>query len=102
MFARAALHRLKSRYGSHPEWKAWWDGLLANQSVEFFRDERNWILKEGPPRIGQIVRLGGPRPELAQELYHYEEIGITATSTVERHLDELAKLISEAEVRFVE
>jgi len=102
IFARAGLHRLKSRYDGHPRWKAWWNGLRANQSVEFFRNERNWILKEGSPKVGQIVRLGGPSPELAQELYYYEEPGITATATVERHLDELTKLVSDAEFRFAE
>jgi hypothetical protein len=39
-------------------------------------------------------------PELAEEHYYYEEPGITATSTVERHLDELSTLVSDAGASF--
>ena len=60
VFARAAIHRAQSQFKHHPDWKPWWEALATNPSVEFFRNERNWILKVASPKIGQIVRLGGP------------------------------------------
>ena len=44
IFARAAIHRIKTKYEKHPNWKAWWDGLFSYPSIIFFMDERNWIL----------------------------------------------------------
>ncbi len=52
IFARAAIHRAKAQFEGQPNWKAWWNSLLENDSVEFFRNERDWILKEAPLKIG--------------------------------------------------
>src|SRR5262245_56415867 len=57
IFGRAAIHRFKSAHDKHPAWKGWWDSLLNEPAVVFFRDERNWILKQGPPRIGQKLTM---------------------------------------------
>ena len=73
---------------------------MENDSVEFFRNERDWILKEAPPKIGQVVRLGGRPAERATELYYFEKPEIPAVETVERHLKELHQIISDAEHRF--
>lgn len=100
MFARAVLHRLQSEYSKHPKWKSWWDGLLSNTAVSFFRDERNWILKEGPPKVGQVIRLGHSS-DLAADLYYYESPDIPATDTIKLHLDEMEKLVLDAQSRFV-
>lgn len=100
VFARAALHRLQSENSQHPNWKSWWDPLFSNTAVTFFREERNWILKEGPPRIGQVIPLGRSS-DLAADLYYYESPGIRATDTVKRHLDEIEKLLLDAQSRFV-
>ena len=100
VFSRAALHRLKSAYEKHPDWKQWWDSLLSNPSVKFFRDARNWILKNASPKIGQIVRLGEPKASYASELYYYENPKTPATLTVEGHLDNLETIVREAESRF--
>ena len=80
VFARTAIHRLKSQFESNREWKVWWDGLLADPSLQFIRDERDWILKEAPPRIGQVA-YGGRQPEDAAAFYYYEH-RTPATETV--------------------
>ena len=100
IFARAALHRLQSEYEKHPSWKNWWSSLLSDSAVQFFRDERNYILKEGPPKIGQIVRLGGEIPCTATELYYIENPEVPAVVTVERHLASIKNLILQAQSLF--
>ncbi len=100
VFARAAMHRLQSEYSKHPKWKNWWDGLLLNATVSFFRDERNWILKEGSAKVGQVIRLG-ETSDLAADLYYYESPDIRATDTVKRNLDEIEKVVWDAQNRFV-
>ncbi len=65
VFARAAVHRLKTKYERHPDWKDWWDSLRGDPAVEFFRTERDWILKEAPPKIGQkafVASAGSTQP----------------------------------------
>jgi len=80
--------------------KAWWDSLRDNPAIEFFCVERDFILKEGPPKVGQTVRLGGPTPLKAEELYYYEDLTVPATITVERHLNSIEKIVTDAENRF--
>jgi hypothetical protein len=105
VFARAVLHRLQSRHRKHPQWKSWWDSL-SNPAVEFFRIQRDWILKDAPPKIGQRVfapTVGGPEayvPIAASEFYYFESPDIPATVTVERHLAALEVLVADAEARF--
>lgn len=109
VFARAAIHRLKSKHLRHPNWLPIWDSWTQQPAVEFFRKERNWILKEGPPKIGQKVfapfigRTSDESetafvPATAAELYYFEEPDTPATVTVERYLASLSTLISDAEV----
>ena len=110
VFARAAMHRFQARYRKHPNWKAWWDSLLDNPSVTFVREERDWILKEAPPNVGQKIFMPsiGPsaaeipayRPYRASEFYYFETPDVEATATVEAHLIELEKLLIDAEERF--
>jgi hypothetical protein len=100
IFSRTALHRFKTKHKRHPNWKAWWDSLKTNSAVEFFRKERDWILKEGPPKIGQIIRVGGPSTPMATEYYYYENPQTPATDTVEKHLNDFETLLREAEPRF--
>ena len=102
VFARAAMHRFQARYRKHQNWTVWWDSLLDNPSVTFLREERDWILKEAPPKVGQKIFMpsigpGGadipvPRPSRAAEFYYFETPDVEATSTVETHLIALAKL----------
>ncbi len=109
VFARAAVHRFQSKHKKHPQWKSWWNALLKDASVNFFRAERDWILKEGAPKIGQKVfgAFIGPGeessegyvPARATEFYYFEDPDIPATETVRRHLDALAKLLADAEPR---
>jgi hypothetical protein len=110
VFARAAMHRLQARYRKHQNWKVWWDSLLNNQSVTFLREERDWILKEAPPKVGQKIFMPSigpsgadiptPRPSRASEFYYFETPDVEATSTVETHLIALERLLIDAEERF--
>lgn len=100
IFGRAALHRLQSQYKHRSNWKPWWDGLLSNPAVGFFRDERNWILKKGPPKVGQIIRAGRPPAPMAAELHYYENSQTPATDTVEKHLNAVEALFMEAQSHF--
>jgi DNA-directed RNA polymerase specialized sigma24 family protein len=107
VFVRAAVHRTQSRYRRHRDWKAWWDSILSNNAVQFFRRERDWILKEASPRIGQILFAGTANAsesryetKLAEEFYYFEDPSTSATITVEKHLAELELLLTEAESRF--
>jgi hypothetical protein len=108
VFSRAAIHRLQAsalRKGrGNPsfkaEWKKYWDAMLEEPAIPFFRDERNFIMKQGPPKVGQIVRLGGAAPQKMEELYYYESPDIPATDTIERHLNSVEKMVRDAESRF--
>jgi hypothetical protein len=55
IYARTAVHRFKSLHEKHAKWKPWWDGLGSDPAVNFFRVERDWILKEASPKIHQKV-----------------------------------------------
>ncbi len=107
VFARAAVHRLKSQNEGHAHWKAWWDGLRGNPEVEFFRTERDWILKEAPPKLGQkiftaSVGIEAPSysPARAAELYYFDDPKVPATVTIERHLNDLEERMADGERRF--
>lgn len=84
VFARTAIHRLRTQFHRHPEWKPWFESLLGDASVMFFRRERDHILKTGPPKVGQII---GGAPQRAAEMYYYETSDIPATVTIRRHVD---------------
>lgn len=114
VFARASMHRLQRRHRDHPNWKAWWANLGTNASVQFFRTQRDWLLKEAPPKIGQrafvrslVVGAGrsseplGYEPTKAAEFYFFDEPDTLATDTVERHLAELERLFKEANALFL-
>lgn len=99
IFGRTALHRVQSEHDKHPKWKAWWNRLLTNDAVSFFRQERDWILKEGPPKVGQVIRIGQPMEAVA-DLYYYEDPNIRAATTVAQHLNAVEHLIVEAQSLF--
>ena len=107
VFGRVAIHRVhaaaKNKAQGDPDMtagvQAWLDSLRGNPAIEFFRVERNFILKAGPPKLGQIVRLGGPAPLKAEELY-YEDPAVPATVTAERYLDGVEKIVTDVENRF--
>lgn len=108
VFARAALHRVQAKHRGHPKWQAWWSSLENNPSVNFFRMQRDWLLKEAPPRVGQRVFLasigsGGPSnpPSKADEFYFFEPDAKSATETLDRHLQEVNRLLNDAEETFV-
>jgi hypothetical protein len=116
VFARTALHRFQKKHRAHAAWKGWWNSLAGDPAVEFFRHERDWILKEGPTKVGQRVWIAGVvgrtpggesvpeggayQPELASEFYYYDQDPtIPATATVETHLSALEALLEDAEKR---
>jgi thioesterase domain-containing protein len=98
VFARAALHRLKSEFESHSSWKAWFAQLKGNPSVEFFREHRDFLLKEASPKVGQIISFN-PVATAAQ-LYYFEDPSVTATATVRKHLQSYAKTLQDSEACF--
>lgn len=108
IYGRVAVHRLrrdallkaKADPRLKPEVNAWWNSLLKEPAIHFFRIERDFIAKVGPPKVGQIVRLGGPEPEKMEELYYYENPDIPATKTIERHLRSVERIVADAEERF--
>lgn len=132
VFGRTALLRLKSQYGKgpgkHPDWGTWWKRLLKDQSVVFFQEERNFILKEGPAKLNQIISVPPLRLDLlmednnpdptgfrghiateaddlnsltrAADLYYFENEQPPATATVRRHLERTTQLLADAEARF--
>lgn len=98
VFSRAALHRLKSEFESHSSWRVWFAQLRGNPSVEFFREHRDFLLKEASPKVGQIISFN-PVTTAAQ-LYYFEAPSVTATATVRRHLDSYAKILLDGEACF--
>ncbi len=101
VFGRTALLRLKEKYEKHTKWKAWWGELLANPSGRFFKTERNWIVHEAPPKVGQVIGGAAQASNRAADLYYYESPNVRATDTVRRHLDEMERVELQALSYFV-
>lgn len=108
VFARAALHRMQKKYERHSKWQAWWDSLKGNTSVEFFRTQRNLILKETSLKAGQKIfpeSVGSIEPSYspwgAAELYYLYDPDVPATSTIEGHLNNLEELLAQGERHFI-
>lgn len=99
VFGRTAMHRLLPLFGAHPGWKTWFGKYLGNASVQFFKVERDYLLKEGPTKVGQVIRAG-KRTERAEEHYYFESPGIPATDTIEHHLDHVAGIVAAAHQEF--
>lgn len=104
IFARAAVHRMKTKYEGHPKWRAMWDSWAQQRAIQFFCEERDWILNQAPPKLGQKIfaaSIGSSEPTAvpssAAELYYYDDPEIPATATVEGHLASLEILLIEAE-----
>ncbi len=110
IFGRVAIHRVhaaaKHKAQANPslgeEVKTWWDSLLEDPAVSFFRTERDFILKQGPPKVGQIIKLGLGETAYrkAEERYYFEGPEIPATKSVERHLNSIEEIVVAAEERF--
>ena len=106
IFARSALHRFKTKHEKQSDFKNWWNSLRADPAVEFFRAERDFLLKEAAPKMGQKVyvpSIGGSRscvPTHAKELYYFESPDIPATDTIENHLKDFEQTLRAAEKRF--
>lgn len=100
VFARAALHRAQALHGNHPAWPAWWRSLEKDPAVQFFRVERDWLLKEAPPRVGQIIRFGGSEAARAVDFYYFENPQTPATETIWRHLESFETALINAEQSF--
>jgi hypothetical protein len=108
VFSRSALQRMNKAHSSHPRWKAWWNSLRENPSVVFFWSERDWILHEAPPKLGQrgfAASMGSSSPSYepswASEFYFFTGESLAATETVERNLREIERLVNEGEALVV-
>ena len=99
VFGRAALHRLQSVFNKHHDWKQWFDEFWKDPSVQFLKGERDYLLKEGPAKVGQVIRVG-TRTKRAEEHYYFESPDIPATDTVARHLDRIEQIVVEANNKF--
>lgn len=97
VFGRAAMHRVASRMGKASGGK-WLKSFAGNDPVEFFRKHRDFTMKEGPPKVGQIITFNPI--SRAADLYYFENSSVPATDTVRRHLQALATLVRDAETKF--
>jgi hypothetical protein len=107
VFARAAIHRLKTRYEGHPKWSSWWRSVESDTSITFFRNERNRILKQAAPKFGQTIFLSIDSsgelcsPPLAGDFYYFvNDPDVRASNTVQHNLDALERCLKEAENQF--
>jgi hypothetical protein len=108
IFGRIAIQRLKKsaerkargKPSMKAEVKAWWAYLEDDPAIMFFREERNFIVHEGPPKVGQIIGMGGPVSQKAEAHYYYENSDIPATDTIERHLNAVENIVRDAQERF--
>jgi hypothetical protein len=98
VFARSALHRLKSKYEKHPGWNSWFSQLRGTPSVEFFREHRDFLLKEASVKVGQLATFNPVTR--ATQLYFFEDPSIAATQTVRMHLTSYAQLLADGEASF--
>ncbi len=89
--ARTALHRLHSKYNHHPSWRTWFAQLKGNPAVEFFRENRDYLLKEGPVKIGQVISFN-PITTAAQ-LYFFETPPAPATETLRKYLISYSQIL---------
>lgn len=89
VFAHAALHRIKSEFKSHRSWKAWLNQCKESPSVDFFREHRDFLLKEASSKVGKNISFN--TVSTAAQLYYFEDPSITATATVRNHLQSYAK-----------
>ena len=98
IFARAALHRLKSTFEGVKGWKEWFDTYLEDDAVKYFKNHRDFILKEGPPKIAQII--GSINSVMAKDMYYFEHPKIPATLTIRKHLEKIAQIDQESHEKF--
>jgi hypothetical protein len=107
IFGRIAIQRLRKsadrKARNNPslkaEVKAWWGSLEEDPSIKFFRSERNFIVHEGPLKVGQRIGLDASASEKA-EAYYYESPDIPVTDTIERHLNSVEEIVTDVEGRF--
>lgn len=57
VFARAAILRVKHTHCKKAGFMNWWSSLKNDPSVLFFKNHRDMILKEAPPRVGQKIQV---------------------------------------------
>jgi hypothetical protein len=89
VFGRSAIPwtQRKLEDSNPPGWKEWWESLKDDPSIKFFKYYRDDIVHERPPKVHQIIRMGGSDAGArATELYYFETREIPATDTVRRHL----------------
>lgn len=101
IFARAVAHRVKECK------KEAWDSWKEEPAVRFFREERDFILKENSPKIGQKIYApffvnGGesipPSEKSGPDLFYFKDSNKTAAKEISDNLNELEKLLSAVEL----
>lgn len=99
IFGRTALNRLNTLLKLKQGWRSWFDKQWEDPSVQFFKIERDYLLKEGSTKVGQVIRVG-ENIQHAEDCYYFESIDISATDTVERHLSRIEEIVAEAHRQF--
>ncbi|MBK8674829.1 MAG: hypothetical protein IPN27_00125 [Cellvibrionales bacterium] len=97
IFGRSVMYHLQFRHGKSHHWGNWWNSMAGNPAVEFFRQYRDVVVKEGSPKVGQ--RIGFSPVSSAAELYYFEPAE-AATRTVEKHLATMKEIVKNAENYF--
>ncbi len=104
IFARSSVHRMRLNHENDHRMQDWWESLRGNPDIEFFRTERDWILKHAAPKIGQKVfpasvgsKDASDSPTCATEMYYFGDPRIPATDTVETHLAAIEQHLKNAE-----
>lgn len=99
IFCRAAMHRIQKQYKKRAGWKPWWASLRGDPDLVFIEEHRNWIVKEGPEKFNQVIRPGQP-VQFAADCYHYEAVGVRATTTLRRLVAATERHVQDADARF--
>ncbi len=99
VFSRAALHRLKAEFESHELWAPWFANLKNDPSIEFFRKQRDFLLKEASPKVGQVITFN--QIVTAAQLYYFEDTSSdTAAETVRKHFNLYSKILIDGDAFF--
>jgi len=106
VFGRSAIQWTQRKHEdkSNPEWQKWWKSLLKDPSIKFFKDYRDDLLHERPPKVDQRIKMYSydSSATRATELYYFEDRETPATKTVRRHLEATKQHVVFAEEHFAD
>ncbi|MDA1316286.1 MAG: hypothetical protein O2968_23465 [Acidobacteria bacterium] len=56
-------------------------------------------MKEGPLKLNQVIKISESTEE-AEQHYFFDDVNVSATDTVERHLKRIDDVVADADVTF--